>query len=525
MARSASLCLAALLLAAPLTARAQHPNVRVSSPGVTDPEEVTISTNPAEALHLAAGANIDYQYHSFDGGATWSEGQLVSSLGVVGDPVVLYDAEGHLYFTHLAAPLSGYGLDRMVVQRSLDGGVTWNDGASAGLHPPRAQQDKPGLAADLTGSPFHDQVYLAWTEFDEYGSPNPSDSTRILFSRSTDLGLTWSTPVRVSDEGGNCLDGDDTVEGAIPAVGPEGEVYVAWSGPGGIHFDRSLDGGASFGGDLLVTAQPGGWDFQVSGLYRCNGLPTTLCDISGSPYRGYVYVVWSDERAGVADTDVFLARSTDGGQTWGAPVRVNDDQGTTRQFFPAAAVDPTTGIIYVVYYDRRASTDDATEVYLARSYDGGASFQSLLVSDTPFTPTGGFLGDYIGVAVWDREVHPIWTRMDDGNLSVWTASWADPGSVVAVPAPAPAQGVALRGPFPNPVRARARLSVLLTAPGHVTMTIVDVQGRRLATPVDAWLGAGEHRVEWDARDRPAGVYFVSLAAGGVTRTARMVVMD
>ena len=119
--------------------------------------------------------------------------------------------------------------------------------------------------------------------------------------------------MRVSDRGGNCIDEDETVEGATPAVGPDGEVYLAWSGHDKIYFDHSFDGGASFGTDVEVCDQPGGWAFAVSGLYRCNGMPITVCDVSNSPYRGRIYVVFSDQRNGTDDTDVFICHSDNRG--------------------------------------------------------------------------------------------------------------------------------------------------------------------------------------------------------------------
>jgi hypothetical protein len=69
------------------------------------------------------------------------------------------------------------------------------------------------------------------------------------------------------------------VEGAVPAVGPEGQVYVAWGGPLGIMLDKSLDGGVTFGRDLFVTDQPGGWAFGVPGLRRANGMPVTAVSV------------------------------------------------------------------------------------------------------------------------------------------------------------------------------------------------------------------------------------------------------
>ena len=66
-------------------------------------------------------------------------------------------------------------------------------------------------------------------EFDKYESDDPADSSHILFVNSIDGGTTWSTPLRLDEKGGDCRDDDSTVEGAVPAIGPNGEVYVAWA--------------------------------------------------------------------------------------------------------------------------------------------------------------------------------------------------------------------------------------------------------------------------------------------------------
>lgn len=401
----------------------QYTNVRVNNAASTDPEEVTISIDPTNPLHLAAGANITYYYYSTNGGMSWSQGNLTSSLGVWGDPSVIFDGSGNLYFGHLSNPsFPGYWIDRIVVQKSTDGGQSWDDGEGIGFNPPRRQQDKEWLAADMTASPYEGNLYVAWTQFDSYGSASTSDSSRILFSRSTDAGAKWSTPVRVSDRAGNCLDSDSTVEGAVPAVGPDGEVYLTWSGPLGIMFDKSTDGGDSFGSDIFVTSQPGGWDFNISGIYRCNGMPVTACDVSRSPYRGTIYVQWSDQRNGPGNTDIFLIKSTDAGQTWGGVKRVNDDTTSREQFFSWMTVDQVTGYVYVVFYDRRNTSGDATDVYVARSTDGGETFTNFKVSKSSFTPSSGiFFGDYTNVAARNGRIYPIWMRLDEDTLSVWTA--------------------------------------------------------------------------------------------------------
>ncbi|MCC7094327.1 MAG: exo-alpha-sialidase, partial [Ignavibacteriaceae bacterium] len=250
----------------------QYPNILVDNNG--SPEEVTIAINPLNPNILAGGANIDHFYRSTNGGLTWIESQLVSNnLGVWGDPVVLFDSSGILYYAHLSNPVSGWWIDRIVVQRSTDNGISWNDGVGVGWNSYPKAQDKEWMAVDHSQSPYRGHIYMTWTEFDDYGSSNPNDSSRIRFSKSTDQGLSWSDAVVISDVSGDCIDSDNTTEGAVPCVGPNGEVYVSWAGPLGIVLDKSFDGGQTWGQDIFVSDMPGGWDYEVSGIYRCNGLP------------------------------------------------------------------------------------------------------------------------------------------------------------------------------------------------------------------------------------------------------------
>jgi hypothetical protein len=75
-----------------------------------------------------------------------------------------------------------------------------------------------------------------------------------------------------------------------------------------------------------------------------------------------------------------------------------------------------------VYYDRRAYDDLQTDVYLAYSMDGGGTFKETKISESPFIPTDTkFFGDYTNIAAHKGVIAPIWTRMDDGRTSVYTA--------------------------------------------------------------------------------------------------------
>ncbi|MBI4429570.1 MAG: T9SS type A sorting domain-containing protein [Ignavibacteriales bacterium] len=508
-------------------ARAQYTNVRVSSPQNTYAQEVTIAINPTNSQNLIAACNpsgtSDSQFYSTDGGQSWVlNGWL---WGNYGDPCVLFDVNGRAYYAHITSMAGGYFLDRMTVHRSSNGGMTWYDSLTTPVNSPK-NQDKGWLACDVTSSAYRNNVYMAWTEFDKYGSKSALDSSRILFSRIVNGTDLLTVPIKVSDESGNCVDSDSTLEGAIPAVGPNGEAYLAWAGPKGIMFDRSLDGGITFGSDIFVTSMPGGWDYDVPGIYRCNGLPMTVCDVSNSPYRGTVYVLWGDQRNGVDNTDVFIVKSNDNGLSWTLPQRVNTDGGTAQQFFPSIAIDESNGFLYVVFYDRRnySPSDSTTDVYLAKSTDGGETWNDFKISQVPFVPKSSiFFGDYIHIAVINGMIRPIWMRLDTTKLSVWTALIDDFSSAVENKSMSRPQAFRVAQNYPNPFNGSTKIEFELDKNGLVSLRVFDVLGRRIATLVNAELTAGRHAAIFYADDLPSGVYFYEVHAGTYGTAKKMMI--
>lgn len=411
--------IAVLILGAYSISYGQYKNIKVNTHNNL-PQEVCISINPVNPLNIIAGANINIYYYSFDGGNSWIEGKISSSeYGVWGDPVLIFDPQGYAYYFHLSAPSREKWIDRIVCQKSTDGGAAWsNPGTFMGLNPPK-KQDKEWACAD----PYKaGHIYVLWTQFDSYGSAKPQDSSNIMFSRSTDGGESWSSALRINEHAGDCRDSANTVEGAVPCAGPNGEIYVSWSGPLGIVFDKSTDGGITWlDNDIFVSSQYGGWKYEIEGIYRCNGLPVTACDISNSPYRGTIYINFSDAGNGDDDIDIFLIKSSDGGSTWGKVKRVNDDpfKNNKQQFMSWMCVDPLTGSVNVIYYDRRNYDNTNTDVYLARSTDGGESFTNIRISESPFEPDKKiFFGDYIGVASHNDFTACIWQRLHEGVLSI-----------------------------------------------------------------------------------------------------------
>lgn len=500
-----------------LVTYAQPKNILIGTQN--SPNEPSIMLDPKDPAKMMAASNIDNYYLSSDTGRTWTEHTLTSTYGVWGDPVIVVDTNSDFYFFHLSNPPGGNWIDRIVCQKTTDHGQTWTNGSYMGLNGTKAQ-DKQWVAVNRNNN----HLFATWTQFDDYGSTNPADSSLILFSRSFDGGQNWSNAKRINQKAGDCVDTDWTVEGAVPAIGPNGEVYVAWAGPDGIFFDRSLDEGDTWlTNDIHVDSMPTGWDYTVSGLQRANGLPITTCDLSGGPHHGTIYINWSDQRNGPTDADVWLSKSTDGGNTWSAPARVNDDNTNRQQFFTWMTIDQVTGHLWFIFYDRRNTTGDATEVFMARSTDGGQTFENFRVSETPFTPVPWiFFGDYNNVVAHNNIVRPIWTRMELGALSIWTA-------LVDGSKPLHLEGLSTRSPletletYPNPASDQAYVSFKLHEATEVHLSIYDSRGQLVEVLLNEHRGFGKHIIPVSLEGYAAGIYFYRLQAGAHSKSGKFMV--
>lgn len=380
--------------------------------------EPSIAINPRNTNEIAAGSVLKGYHYSVDGGLTWTSKKMSSTYGVYGDPVLQFDQLGRLYYFHLSDYSKGTHLDRIVCQTSNTISGKFTSGTFPAPNGTKVQ-DKHWVVID----PKTNVLYMTWTQFDAYDSADPKDTSIIVFSKSLDRGKSWTTPKRISKFGGDCLDGDNTVEGAVPALGPNGEIYVTWTGPRGLMFQKSLDGGKTWlSEEKHLSNQVGGWDLQIPGFFRANGLPFLMSDMSNGPNRGNLYLNWCDQRNGDDNTDVWLLKSTDGGQSWSEPIKVNQDQTKTHQFLTTMGIDQTNGNLHFVYYDRRKYKGNSTDVVWATSTDGGTSFKEETISEKPFTPDKKvFFGDYLGVSAINGRVRPIWPRMDEGKITLWTA--------------------------------------------------------------------------------------------------------
>jgi hypothetical protein len=415
------------------------------------------NTNRAVVVGHAPSFSTMNTFFTADGGATWSlvslgnaQDGLTSTFRF--DPTLAFDDNGVVYVGYGAVigPLTA-SQRVVVVCRSTDGGQTYplctridanNDIDTTGDGNTNFPgNDKWHLATGpAPGNPTQQNVYIAWTRNVEEPPRSGAIDQQIVVSRSTD-GATSFSPFRIINDasisgtrGGNIF--------ADPAVGPNGELYVAWidGGTSTVLIDASPDGGVTFGTDIpaatprflnaLIPAQP---DRGVT-----IG-PTIDVDRSGGPFDGRIFLAYVDVGAGgLPNTDVLVRSSDDHGVTWTPPVRVNHDGGTASQFLPWLDVDQASGAVTAIWYDpRNDANNQQVDVFRATSTDGGASFMAnFRMSDNPSDQstnnparTGNNFLEYIGIAVHGCVAYPIWAdnSLNPADLDYFTERQTVPG--------------------------------------------------------------------------------------------------
>ncbi len=399
----------------------QAPQAQVTT--LTDPgyfSEPSVAVNPINPKQVVIAyqvpANIAY---STDAGGHWQHAAntVPKDFKVSGDVSVTYDNQGHAILCSIAFNKLGTfnywghatNTNAILIRRSLDGGKTWESKpitvSLQQQQPGIPFEDKPYIAADTSHGKYAGNLYIAWTRWSLVDS-------RMVLSRSVDDGKNWSTPMEIDQMPGLPRDDNGALEGFDGAVGADSTLYAVWAAGSHIQFTTSRDGGKTFA-KVKNVIESGPTMFAVQDFDRANGFPQIAVDArSGDHNHAHLYVTWSDTRNG--DIDVFCARSVDGGKKWSAPVRVNNDtiHDGADQFFQWLTVDPVSGAISILFYDRRLDPkNEKTLVTLARSTDGGQTFQNYAWSEKPFVASEqDFMGDYSGIASFHNRVYGAWAE-------------------------------------------------------------------------------------------------------------------
>lgn len=409
-------------------------NVRTSGPQTSGRSESDIRVNYWDPAKIIAGSNNiggsgqQGMYYSSDGGVTWGQTYLplAGSDSFHSDPTVDWSSDGTAWSTTMG--INGNVL-KIQSYRSTNGGATWVfDGTVSGT---QTNTDKQMQWIDHSAtSPYKDNNYVIW----HAGAP-------CYMNRRTSTG--WGTPIKVS-----LTETTGTAIGSDVKTNSAGDVFGFWpdTGSRGIYVVKSTNGGASYSTPTRIVTTYDSYDIGVPSFNNRR----VLIYVSGGTYRtattNNVYALWADlsgdtgcttatnepgsNVSSTCKTRIWFSRSTDGGATWSARVKINNQSGLNDQFNPFLAVDETNGHIGAMYYD---TVNDAgrkkVDIYFQLSTDGGASWEAPVKVTTAMTDetvagadSGNQFGDYNSLSAHANKFFPSWTdRRNSGKEEIWTA--------------------------------------------------------------------------------------------------------
>jgi len=477
------------------------PNVTVNQDTAGAPQnETSIAVDPNNPNRIVGGAN-DYvartwsctisgtpcsaladgysgTYFSNDGGASWcctatDPGHLGTLIpGVTrlaggqydagGDPAVAFDSKGHVFY-------AGLGFNRTSAPNTVEVSKGTFTGNNLSWGPPTfinqttspaILNDKEWIAVDShNGSRFQDRIYVTWTRFLFNASNGSYTQSPIAFVSSSDGGATFTAPKLIS---GNVLYG----QGSHPVVGPDGTLYVFWSGStrlaslNSTYMVKSSDGGATWSKPVAI-AEVNNSQLLKDTVFRNNSYPAAAAAPNGD-----LYATWTTQ---TRDGSVAVySKSTNGGATWSDPhpafpaatrqpvgypvtqpsggtLNAPSPAGAVEDIFPAAGVGPN-GQVYIGAYRGDVVSPWQTCAAGPPPPEGRINCTTLgdyihntrldyvvtnltthvtnAVNTHPINTRngfgGGFFGDYTDLAVGsDNTFHALWTDSNNKQSVVW----------------------------------------------------------------------------------------------------------
>ena len=237
---------------------------------------------------------------------------------------------------------SGSAWEGIWFSHSSDGGQTFLP--STHIHP---EGSKAAIARREGAGPEEEDLYVTFYK-----------GYRVYFTRSPDEGATWLAPLVVYDGAPE----EAWVGHPKIAVDAGGTIYLTWrKDSGGYHsfyLSRSGDGGGSWSAPSPITPEPyvvGNWTLSSS-LQAAGGV---------------LYFAWNGTRVSTWEREVMFTHSSDGGESWSGPARVDDDEYPARDVDIALGAD---GTIYAAWGDRRLFGSGHDLTYVNHSSDGGQSW-------------------------------------------------------------------------------------------------------------------------------------------------------
>ncbi len=267
----------------------------------------------------------------------------------------------------------------------------------------------PGFSSFPSVTTIGSNLYLVWQD-----SVN-GDNNDIFFSKSTDGGSTWSSPLNLTPTRGSFINDELT-----PRIATDGaNLYVTYtftaSGSPEIFFLKSTDGGSTWSTPI-----------NISNNSSFSGSPDIIT------VGNDLYVFWKDRAPGAFS--LFFSKSTDGGNTWSTPQFIARDIDAP----PRAATDGTN--LYVVWNDNFVPPPNGkfAEVFFSKSTDGGSTWSTPLIniSKSEFAASNSPQIVAIGpnlYVVWFEATPQSWEILFSKSIDAGS-TWSTPINISNTPA-------------------------------------------------------------------------------------------
>lgn len=476
------------------------------------------------SINLSGAFKSEGVYVTTTSGLSWfgsdtCKGANINNHG--GDPGIAIDKNGIFILSHVGS--AGQGL---YTHYSTDMGNTWSNAYQITN---QMTEDKGTMTTDnLSSSPFYGRTYVSWVNF---VSPFP-----VSFSFSTNNGQTWSAPAPINNpplqrcSGGYIKTGLNgkvfDVWAGVSNISPFTEQFAG--------FASSTDGGITWIVSQNVFTMNGiNGTLTCKHNIRVNGLPRMGIDLTSGSRNGWIYVLTNEKNNPPAgsDPDIVFHRSTNGGASWSQGIRVNQDplNNGKIQYFPAVDVDSGGGI-NVLYYDDRNTICDSSDLFVSRSTDGGDTWHDYPISDQRFQPkpiVGGpsatYQGDFIYMISVGNTLYPVWMADYTGTYQIWMKKININAIGVQQISSSVPENYFLKQNYPNPFNPSTTIEFSIPKRENVKIIIYDALGNEVSTLTNSQLEPGSYNVSFDGTNFASGIYFYQLQTNGFSTSKKMII--
>ena len=368
---------------------------------------------------------------------------------------------------------------------NLDGSISYGGGPNPG-----GLLGQTIIAVDTSGGPYHSNIYLLCS-VDRYSTSDPAD---VMFVRSTDGGVSWSSPIRINDDPGNT----EYQWFGTMSVAPNGRIDVVW-------LDTRDNTGSNISALYYSNSEDGGTTWSQN---------ERLSDFFNS------HVGWPNQQK-MGDYFDMVSDSSGARLAWAATF--NGEQDVYYSYISDSTIVPVELLSFSASVTTNAvnlNWSTATELnnlgFEIQRNKEGTEFFTVGFVDGNGTTTELHNYSYTDKNLDNGKYYYRLKQVDyDGSYEysdIVEVEWRAFNSYV------------LEQNYPNPFNPTTTIRFSIKNKSNVRITILNAIGEEVAVVLNEEKEAGYHQVEFNATNLPSGVYFYQLRAGSFIDTKKMILL-